>query len=548
MSGKIEAEFNQINDENRWNQVFMEIRVRCDKEATEKHFSTSESERSKNRTLNRYRDVNPYDHSRIIIKRGKTDYINANLVKMERADRKYILTQGPLSDTVGHFWMMIWEQNSKAILMLNKLVEKMQIKCHLYWPQKIGAKNILNLTDVGLTVEYMKCEQYTNYCKRIFKLTDTESKASREIIQFNYTTWPDFGIPSSPVAFLRFLEKVRESGALSSDVGPAVVHCSAGIGRSGTFCLVDICLVLIEKEGENNVSVQDILFELRRYRMGLIQTADQLYFSYQAIIKGVKLLKDSKFTDFEEVPIISTENDLGDGYEDDILGGGDEQPPPIPPRSGSLKPPIPNSESFNDFTNANANNISSSITTTTSSSNASATKDATNNLINNEKSATDQQMEKIPQSDNSTLNSSLNSRPLPPIPHQGSNSLVSVNESGSEMSSSDEYEPDDDKYDEDECSGVNNGKAENNNSNSNGNTADDKILNGLNGNTDPQNEEFDSKSFVEGPDGMKEIRRRKRQERQVNMEQKVNEMKRKQREAEVDKSKKKKQRRQIQLD
>lgn len=88
---------------------------------------------------------------------------------MDRADRKYILTQGPLSDTVGHFWIMIWEQNSKAILMLNKLLEKMQIKCHPYWPQKIGPKHILNLTDVGLTVEFLKCEQYTNYCKRIFK-------------------------------------------------------------------------------------------------------------------------------------------------------------------------------------------------------------------------------------------------------------------------------------------------------------------------------------------------------------------------------------------
>lgn len=213
-----------------------------------------------------------------------------------------------------------------------------------------------------------------------------------------------------------------------------------------------------------------------------------------------------KFTDFEEVPIISTENDLGDGYEDDILGGGgDEQPPPIPPRLGSLNlkkplPTIPNSESFNDFTNANANNISSSITTTSSSINASATKDATNNLINNEKSASDhqqpQQQQQQPDNDNS-LNSSLNSRPLPPIPHQGSNSLDKVNESESEISSSDEYELEDDKYDEDESSGVN-GKVENNNSNSNGNTADDNILNGLNGNTDPQNEEFDSKSFAEG--------------------------------------------------
>lgn len=207
-----------------------------------------------------------------------------------------------------------------------------------------------------------------------------------------------------------------------------------------------------------------------------------------------------KFTDFEEVPIISTENDLGDGYEDDILGGGgDEHPPPIPPRLGSLNlkkplPTIPNSESFNDFTNANANNISSSITTPSSLSiNASATKDATNNLINNEKSASDHQKQ---QTDNdNTLNSSLNSRPLPPIPFQGSNSLDKVNESESEISSSDEYELEDDKYDEDEGSGVN-GKAENNNSN--GNTADDNILNGLNGNTDPLNEAFDSKTFAEG--------------------------------------------------
>lgn len=113
---------------------------------------------------------------------------------------------------------------------------------------------------------------------------------------------------------------MRDSGALDPDVGPAVVHCSAGIGRSGTFCLVDCCLVLVssvqlipryfcfyctyfflsiqvDKEGVQNVSVQDVLYELRRYRMGLIQTADQLYFSYQAIIEGIKLLKDPVCTE-----------------------------------------------------------------------------------------------------------------------------------------------------------------------------------------------------------------------------------------------------------
>lgn len=78
-----------------------------------------------------------------------------------------------------------------------------------------------------------------------FRLTDLESSKTREVVQFHYTTWPDFGIPSSPVAFLQFLKEVRESGALDPDVGPPIIHCSAGIGRSGTFCLVDCCLVLV---------------------------------------------------------------------------------------------------------------------------------------------------------------------------------------------------------------------------------------------------------------------------------------------------------------
>lgn len=172
-------------------------------------------------------------------------YILEKQLQMEKANRKYILTQGPLPHTVGHFWLMVWEQNSMAILMLNKIIEKKQVKCHQYWPASIGYEHRLNLTDVGLTVEYLKCEQYTNFSIRTFRLTDTESSKSREVIQFHYTTWPDFCIPSSPIAFLQFLKKVRDSGALEANVGPAVVHCSAGIGRSGTFCLVDSCLVMV---------------------------------------------------------------------------------------------------------------------------------------------------------------------------------------------------------------------------------------------------------------------------------------------------------------
>lgn len=290
-----------------------QIKEKSEQEAEDKGFTLSECNKIQNRRFNRYRDVSPYDHSRIVLHRGDVDYINANLVRMEKANRKYILTQGPLQSTVGHFWLMVWEQNSTAILMLNKIIEKKQIKCHQYWPARIGPEHRMQLNDVGLSVEYLKCEQFTNYSRRTFRLIDTESTKSREVIQFHYTTWPDFYIPTSPIAFLQFLKKVRDSGALNADVGPAVVHCSAGIGRSGTFCLVDTCLVLviisavhwakkhwlnvfhpfqIEKEGENRVSVSELLVELRQSRMGLIQTADQLFFSYQAIIEGIKHLND----------------------------------------------------------------------------------------------------------------------------------------------------------------------------------------------------------------------------------------------------------------
>lgn len=89
----------------------------------------------------------------------------------------------------------------------------------------------------------------------LYSLTNIESDESREILHFHYTTWPDFGVPRSPIAFLRFLADVRESGVLDQNVGPAIVHCSAGIGRSGTFCLVDTCLILVSL-------VNDFLFKI----------------------------------------------------------------------------------------------------------------------------------------------------------------------------------------------------------------------------------------------------------------------------------------------
>lgn len=109
--------------------IFSQINIKqqSEQQAKEHNLTWDVSQEAKNHKLNRYMDVNPYDHSRIKLRHGDTDYINANLVKMPNANRKYILTQGPLRNTVSHFWTMVWEQNSQAILMLNKIIEKNQV-------------------------------------------------------------------------------------------------------------------------------------------------------------------------------------------------------------------------------------------------------------------------------------------------------------------------------------------------------------------------------------------------------------------------------------
>ncbi|MBV94733.1 Tyrosine-protein phosphatase non-receptor type 1, partial [Eschrichtius robustus] len=229
------------------------------------------------------------DHSRIKLHQEDNDYINASLIKMEEAQRSYILTQGPLPNTCGHFWEMVWEQKSRGVVMLNRVMEKGSLKCAQYWPQKEEEEMTFEDTNLKLTLISEDIKSY--YTVRQLELENLTSQETREILHFHYTTWPDFGVPESPASFLNFLFKVRESGSLSTEYGPIVVHCSAGIGRSGTFCLADTCLLLMDKRKDpSSVDIKKVLLEMRKFRMGLIQTADQLRFSYLAVIEGAKFI------------------------------------------------------------------------------------------------------------------------------------------------------------------------------------------------------------------------------------------------------------------
>ncbi|KAG8519657.1 Tyrosine-protein phosphatase non-receptor type 1 [Galemys pyrenaicus] len=175
-----------------------------------------------------------------------------------------------------------------------------------------------------------------------------QSQETREILHFHYTTWPDFGVPESPASFLNFLFKVRESGSLSLEHGPVVVHCSAGIGRSGTFCLADTCLLLMDKRKDpSSVDIKKVLLEMRKFRMGLIQTADQLRFSYLAVIEGAKFIMGDS----------SVQEQWKELSHEDLEPPPEHAPPPprppkriLEPHNGKCKEFFPNHQWVKDET------------------------------------------------------------------------------------------------------------------------------------------------------------------------------------------------------
>ncbi|XP_014678311.1 PREDICTED: tyrosine-protein phosphatase non-receptor type 2-like isoform X3 [Priapulus caudatus] len=246
---RLEQELVDFDKKRLWNTIFQKIQNPVNVG------STNAARKSVNRDKNRYCNISPYDHSRIRLKAGDNDYINASLVEVPIIGRKYILSQGPLSNTAGDFWQMVWEQDCKAIVMLNSVIEKGMPKCHQYWPVGTanGGEDTVTFEKNGFAVEFLQAAGQDTFISRMLQLTNLNTNESREVRHFQYTVWPDFGVPKCPTTFLEFLDAVKKSGALAPHAAPPVIHCSAGIGRSGTFCLVHTCITM-EEDGDSGVS------------------------------------------------------------------------------------------------------------------------------------------------------------------------------------------------------------------------------------------------------------------------------------------------------
>uniref|UniRef100_A0A8C1YBN3 protein-tyrosine-phosphatase n=1 Tax=Cyprinus carpio TaxID=7962 RepID=A0A8C1YBN3_CYPCA len=226
---------------------------------------------------NRYKTILPNPHSRVILKTKNSNdllssYINANYIRGYLRDEKaFIATQGPMINTVNDFWQMVWQEDCPVIVMITKLKEKNE-KCVLYWPEKRGIYG-----RVEVFVKNVKeCDHYI-----IRTLILKQGGQSRKVQHYWYTSWPDHKTPESAGPLLQLVNDVEEDRRGFTSSGPVIVHCSAGIGRTGCFIATTIGCRQLELEGV--VDVLRIVCQLRTDRGGMIQTEEQYEFVHHAL-------------------------------------------------------------------------------------------------------------------------------------------------------------------------------------------------------------------------------------------------------------------------
>jgi tyrosine-protein phosphatase non-receptor type 9 len=219
-----------------------------------------------------------------------SDYINANFVDGYKQKNAFISTQGALPKTSSDFWRMVWEQQVLVVVMTTRVVERGRTKCGQYWEAEEGGVT----TYGGFQVTTASVEQHADYTVSSLHLTNLKTDEWREVSHYQFTSWPDYGVPHSALAMLDFLDRVRQQQSkMVMTLGdtwaghprgpPIVVHCSAGIGRTGTFCTLDICISRLEDVG--TVDVRGTVERIRSQRAYSIQMPDQYVFCHLALIE-----------------------------------------------------------------------------------------------------------------------------------------------------------------------------------------------------------------------------------------------------------------------
>lgn len=358
----------------------------------------TEARKNENVNKNRYRDISPYDCTRVVLLKAESgDYINANYVNMEipptNTINRYIATQGPLSTTVNDFWRMVQQESSHLVVMLTTVMERGRPKCHQYWPSADEEPFTLS---AGFSIKCLteKPDETGSFVFRDLVLTDEKTKEIRTIQHMQYLAWPDHGVPADPDLFLQFTEKVRsarnstllheieaslknvklrtmdENGGLdlserrmvhtdsddspndmpsstsvhqyiSAANPPIIVHCSAGIGRTGVLILMDTALALME--ANEPIYPLDIVQAMRDQRACMVQNVSQYRFVCECICAAYKKMVSREVADSMaeavKTPSMVLKSTCTNGGVT-AVSSGDEDSSPIEQESKERKAPL----------------------------------------------------------------------------------------------------------------------------------------------------------------------------------------------------------------
>ncbi|XP_070563083.1 receptor-type tyrosine-protein phosphatase mu-like [Ptychodera flava] len=232
-----------------------------------------------NTKKNRFRNILAYDHSRVrldpIEGEPNSDYINASYIDGYKKEKAYIAAQGPNNLTVDDLWRLVWQQNITIILMATNLSENGKVKCHQYWPE--GDNEWYG----DIFVTFVGTDSYADYNVRTFQLQMEDSEV-RVVKQFHFTVWPDMGVPIYATGVLGMLRHLKSS--IPANSGPLLVHCSAGVGRTGTFISIDAMQEMAKAEGK--VDIYNFVRKSRENRMNFVQVEDQYEFIHTALMEA----------------------------------------------------------------------------------------------------------------------------------------------------------------------------------------------------------------------------------------------------------------------
>ncbi|KAJ1095571.1 hypothetical protein NDU88_000732 [Pleurodeles waltl] len=293
-------------------EEFKNIRTQVAAFRQENNLTTEVGGNKENIKKNRYKDILPYDQTRVplslAVEEGQNDYINASFIKGLDNKQCYIATQGPLSHTVVDFWRMIWEYHVKVVVMACREVELGKKKCERYWPTDQEPSSFGPFTVTMIEKKMPNTEVVLRTLQVTFQ------REVREIIHFQYVAWPDRGIPDTYDCFLEMIRLLRQYQG--EDPAPMCVHCSAGCGRTGVICTVEHVQNLISKKRvPDNFSVFEVVLSLRQQRPSAVQTKEQYEFVYHAVAEMfTKELKSRTSLCYENVS--RPENKSSQLYDD----------------------------------------------------------------------------------------------------------------------------------------------------------------------------------------------------------------------------------------